>query len=195
VECDWEIEIASNAPIIDAAWEGFIDLRCDTGRVKDICETAQFPALAEALVRLNSPSSPVWTAKCDMWPANTVDPDELGAEEDSATSALGCYIDLLPAGAQRSLAGFNLDAVTGALPNWCRRLCLDLRTRPLRHCRVDAIIRRALFAPAEDRPDEGLGITAYITTCGRSESEASAVLARALSLLTDSVFTVAGFGS
>ena len=194
MECDWEIEIAPDAPVIDAVWAGFVDLRRDASRVRDVSETAQFPALAEALVRLNSTSSPVWTAKCDVWPIDTVDPDELGAEEDSASSVVGCYIDLLPAGAQPLLTGSGLDAIPEAIPNWCRRLCLDLRNRPLRQCRVDAIIRRAHFTPVEDGLDEGLGITAYVTTCGRSQPEASAVLARALAVVTDSVLAVGGLG-
>ena len=191
MECDWEIEIGPNAPIIDAAWEGFVDLRCNASRVKELSETAQFPALAEVLIRLNSATSPVWTAKCDVWPANTIDPDELGADEDSATSALGCYIDLLPADAG-PLLGLNRGAIPDVLLNWCRRLCSDLRARALRQCRVDAVIRRALFLPAG--VDEGLGITAYITTCGRSQSEAFVVMARALTLLADSVFAIDGLG-
>lgn len=189
MECDWEIEIASDAPVIDTAWEGFVDLRRDPSRIKSLSETTRFPALAEALINLNSAASPVWTTKCDVWQVDTVDPDELEAEADKALSALGCYIDLLPAAVQTSLA--DTDPIPGAISNWCRRLCLDLRTRPLRQCRVDAIIRRAIFASVAGGPNEGLGITAYITTCGQSQSEASAVLAMALAVLAKSVF-VAG---
>ncbi len=176
MESDWEIEIDSDASVIDAAWEGYVDLRSDPTRVQEISETAQFPALAEALIRLNSASSPVWTAKCDVWPVEAFDPDEMDANPETATAALGCYIDLLPADVQTL-------STLEAIVEWCTRLCLDLRARPLRQSRADAIVRRAFFTPDA----VGLGITVYLTTCAATPPEAAAVLAGALPSLADSV--------
>jgi hypothetical protein len=184
MESDWEIEIGDGAPVIDAAWEGYIDLRADSNRIAEVSETAQFPALSDALIRLNSASSPVWTAKCDIWPLEEFDPDELDADRDSATSALGCYIDLMPANVK---SRSTLDPIA----EWCGRLCLDLRARPLRQCRADAIVRRAFFTP----DDAGLAITVYITACGPSLSEASAVLAGALEALAHSVLAIGVSGA
>ena len=182
MESDWEIEIGAGAPVIDAAWEGYIDLRGDSNRVAEIGETAQFPALSDALIRLNSVSSPVWTSKCDIWPVDTFDADELDADRDSAISALGCYIDLLPVNAKTR-------STLNPIVEWCRRLCLDLRALPLRQCRADAIVRRATFTP----DDTGLAITVYITACGPTLPEASVVLIEALDVLTDSVLAVGAF--
>jgi hypothetical protein len=173
------MEIAPDAPVIDAAWSGYIDLRSDPTRVTEIEETAQFPALAHALLRLNQPASPVWTAKCDVWPVAEFDPDELEADTTTAQSALGCYIDLLPSNPEHFS---TLDATA----EWCRRLCLELRTRQMRQCRVDAIVRRAFFTP----DSTGLGITAYLTGCGPAESEAAESLSRALDALADSLIAV-----
>ena len=170
------MEIGSDAPVIDGAWEGFLDLRAEPARVAEIQEVAQFPALAESLVRLNAASSPVWTAKCDVWLAETFDPDELDADGEAATIALGCYIDLLPA----DEAAFQ---TLSAYTEWNQRLCQNLRSRPLRKCRVDLIIRRAFFTPASS----GLGVTTYLTGCGSDRPEASASLADALAVLTDFV--------
>jgi hypothetical protein len=176
MEADWEIEIGADAPVIDGGWVGFIDLRTEPARVAEIEEAARFPALAESLVRLNATSSPVWTAKCDVWPVEAFDPDELDADRKGAVSALACYIDLLPTDA----AVFStLDTCA----KWSQRLCLTLRSQPLRQCRVDAIVRRA-FLTSESA---GLGVTAYVTGCGCDQSEAYESLVRALDVLTGSV--------
>lgn len=179
MECDWEFEIAPDAPIIDAAWAGFVDLRSDPSRIIAIDEAAQYPALAHALTRLNANSSPVWTAKCDVWKVEEFDLDELDADALNAQAALGCYIDLLPSdpGPICTLEGSA---------NWCRQLCLILRRQPLRRCRVDIVVRRAFFTSDLD----GLGATAYVTACCQTEAGATEVLSRALAALTDSVLAV-----
>ena len=107
MEADWEVEIGGGAPIIDACWDGFVDLRFDPRtrlgaflkQAQDLPESANLPTLAEALVRLNSPRSPVWTSKCDVWPvldAADIDADELDAPQEDAIVAWACYIDLVP---------------------------------------------------------------------------------------------------
>lgn len=179
MECDWEIEIGSDAPVIDAAWVGYADLRSQPRRATEICETAQLPALAQALIHLNSASSPVWTAKCDVWTVEEVDPDEMDADREQATSALACYIDLVPNEA-------SLSTTLEGLADWCLRLCVDLRTRPLRQSRVDAIVRRAFITADE----EGLAVTAYVAACGASPKQASETLSAALAAFTNSVLVI-----
>jgi hypothetical protein len=184
MESDWEIEIGDGAPVIDAVWEGYIDLRGDTNRVAEIAETAQFPALSDALIRLNSSSSPMWTAKCDVWPVEAFDADELDADRDAATSALGCYVDLLPCDAQ-------MFSTLDAAADWCGRLCLHLRARRARQCRADAVLRRAFITPES----VGLGVTTYLTACGSTRTEAATAISNALALLADSVLAVGPSGS
>lgn len=180
MECDWEIEIGAGAPVIDAAWEGYVDLCATPGRVDKISEAGRMPSLAETLVRLNSPASVFSTTKCDVWPVEEFDPDEMDADRESATSAQACYIDLIPAHA-------GISSTVDGVADWCRRLCLDLRTRPLRQCRVDTIVRRA-FATADI---EGIGVTVYVTACGSSPQGALAALSSALRTLADSVLALA----
>ena len=182
MECDWEIEIAPDAPVIDAVWEGYLDLRANPQRVKYIGETAQLPALAEVLVRLNSASSPVWTAKCDVWPLEIFDPDELEADRNTANSALGCYIDILPS---RTQPWSTLDSIA----NWCRRLCLEMRGRLLRNCRADIIVRRACL----NQESVGLGITAYLSACGPAANDAAKALSDGLFVLANSVLVKGAF--
>jgi len=177
MEADWEFEVGGDAtvpaaPVIDALWAGFVDLRQSPERAWQLPEAAQLPALAEVLAKLNAVTSPVWTSKCDLWPHLEPDefaPDELDAPPGCAACAMGCYIDLLPRNDQQWI----VPAMAAAA---CKHVCSLLRAVPLRCCRVDLIIRRAFITPEL----MGLGITAYLTSCGKSEGKATVTLQAAL---------------
>jgi hypothetical protein len=179
MQADWEFELGSGAPVIEAHWSGFADLRLDPRLAFLLPEAAQFPALAEVLMRLNAAASSVWTSKCDFFPnlkPGEFDADELDAPPASSVHAVACYIDLLPRSDQQWAVPTRIDA-------WCKALCARLHSIPLRCCRVDLVIRRALIAP--DAND--LGITAHATACGPTLAEAASALRAALAALADSV--------
>lgn len=176
MEADWEFEIAPEAPVIDAAWAGFVDLRVAPERVSELAELAGLPPLEGFLVRLNAPGSPVFTAKCDVWNPGEIDPDELDASSESVRKALACYIDLLPANAH-SWPTPQMAA------EWSRAICASLAELPARQCRIDLVIRRAFLAPTE----LGFGITCYLTACGSTETDAAGALARALDAFSGAV--------
>jgi hypothetical protein len=177
MEADWEFEVDGEAPVIDAAWDGFVDLRLQPECANELAETAGFPALAGALTRLNSDGSPVWTSKCDMWPVidrAEWDADELDAPPDIATHAAGCYIDLLARDEQQWL----LPAVAAET---CTRFCERMHSIPMGCCRADLVIRRAVVAAEKNGAVEmEFGITAYLTGCGASDAEAAVALEGAL---------------
>ena len=179
MEADWEVEIGGEAPVIDAHWPGFVDLRLTPVRAAQVPEAAQLPALADALVRLNALSSPVWTSKCAVWPVTEFDPDELDAPSEAATNAVACYVDLLPVSDQQ----WN-SPESAAI--YCKSLCGRLRPITLRCCRADLVIRRAHITPVL----EGLGITAYLTACGPTSAEANAILAHGLAALTVTIHPI-----
>jgi hypothetical protein len=174
MEADWEFEIAADAPVIDAAWSGLIDLRLQPERARQLPEAERMPELAEALIWLNAADSPFWTAKCDVWEPGRVDADEFDAPSEQAGCAIACYIDLLPANEQ---TWATLDLVA----DWCRGVCSTLRALPLRQCRADLLIRRAYSA---DEPAL-LGITVYLAACAATLSAAEAVLGSALHAFVD----------
>jgi hypothetical protein len=176
MEADWEVEIGGDAPVIQALWSGFIDLRLAPERAPQLPEAARFSALADTLLRLNSPSSPVWTSKCDVWHPDTFDSDELDAPPGERNCAIACYIDLLPRGDQ---AWPDPPHAVAA----CKTLCARLREVALRRCRADLIVRRASIAP--DLFD--LGITSYFTACGSTPADAAAALASALRIFVEAV--------
>ena len=181
MEADWEVEIGGDAPVIDAHWTGFVDLRRNPERVGELPEAAQLPGLAYALLQLNHRHAPVWTAKCDVWPIEdpgSLDPDEFDAPRESTVHGLACYIDLLPKSDQQWL--FLAKTVAEA-----KTICALLRMVPLPCCRADLILRRAFLTPDL----EDTGITAYVTACGKTANEASQTLQAALKAFADTLLS------
>jgi len=186
MEADWEVEIGGEAPVIDACWEGLVDLRRAPELAAQLSESRQLPALAPALVQLNSELSPVQTSKCDVWSPGDFDPDELDAHEREGKCALACYIDLLPQADRRWPSADHAIAP-------CRAICARLHRVLLRCCRADLIVRQARIASGS----YDLAITAYLTACGPTPDSARATLESALAafvsamLLSDDPATVA----
>ena len=191
MEADWEFEVGGDAPVIDALCPGFVDLRWTSqsagdlaARISTLPETAQLPCLGATLEKLNAEHSPVWTSKCDFWPALQAvefDPDELDAPTGSSAHAVGCYIDLLPKGSQQW--PFPDAPASSCMESSCIDLCNRLHSFPLRCCRVDLIVRRAQVAPGL----VDLGITAYITASGHTSVEAIRTLEAALAVFADAL--------
>lgn len=168
MEADWEFEIGGDAPVIDACWRGFVNLRDEPARVREIRETEMLPGLAEALLQLNREKSPVWTCKTDVFVPEQFDRDELAANSDEAKFSIACYLDVLMGDSQ-------VWPDAGRVEEDCRRLCVQMRQIPLRCCRVDLVIRRARLADSND-----LGVTAYLTACGRTLVDARGRLGECL---------------
>lgn len=178
MEADWEFEIGGDAPIIEAHWPGFVDLREEPHRAGELVEARQLPGLADALARMNASNSPVWTSKTDVFDPGPLDADELGATSEEAQHTVACYVDLLMRSDQVWNSPFEAEQP-------CRDLCNRLRKVALRCCRIDLVIRRAHVHA--DRND--LGATAYLAACGRQETDARACLAECLSALAAAIMT------
>jgi hypothetical protein len=181
MEVDWEFEVGGGAPVIEARWAGFVDLRRQPERIKDIHETTDFPPLAALLQALNGTHSPLWTAKCDLWEPEV---KELGGQkaespadgpEAGMHNALACYVDLLP------LAG-EVFAQAEQAEVFCRNWVARMAPVPLAECRVDLIIRQAIAGEAE-----GFGVTAYLSAMGSDHAAAREALAGTLATFADTI--------
>ena len=181
MEADWEFEIGGDAPVIEPHWAGFVDLRADPERARDFTEAHQLPGLADVLVRLNGMNSPVWTSKTDVFMPDKVDPDELDAADAEASHALACYVDFLTRDDRQLDSPLKAEMA-------CRELCVRLRDMPLRRCRVDMVVRRAHIRPDANE----LGVTAYLTACGETESDAKSRLAECLSVFSQTIVALPG---
>jgi len=175
MEADWEFEIGGAAPVIEAYWPGFVNLRDEPARVREIAETQVLPGLAAALLRLNETGSPVWTCKTDVFTPDRVDPDELAATTDEAKFTIACYVDIL----MRSDQIWNSPSQA---EKDCRMLCKRLREVPMPCCRIDLVVRRARVGN-----DNDLGATVYLTACGPTLASAKQRLAECLGVFAESM--------
>ena len=73
----------------------------------------------------------------------------------------------------------------------CKEICGLLHAVPLRCCRADLVIRRAVLTPDPTDPERmDLGVTAYLTSCGASPVQAARTLADALASFADALFAL-----
>jgi len=163
MEADWEVEIGGGAPVIEADWPRFIDLKSDPKRLGEIEEAAAFPPLAALLLALNAAASPLWTSKCDLW------------EPEPAASA--CYIDMLPVEGKVFAEWQQAEAFCREHVARLARIALpecgsegDSESRP--DCSIALVIRQAIAGSTE-----GFGITAYLSAKGMNQADAAANLA------------------
>jgi hypothetical protein len=174
MEADWSVEIGPGLPVIDVAWDGFVDLQSSPEKTDEIEEARQHPALREALLALNGPDSPFFTTKCDCWrlPEAEIDPDEFAATREMARVGFASYIDVVERDTFR-FASFDLHEKR------VRELASNLRKTDLLSGRVDIVLRAAASC---EQP--GFGITLYAAGCGPSGGQAyvawRAVLAAAV---------------
>ena len=181
MEADWEVELGPDAPVIEPDWPGFIDLREHPERLREITEAMQFPALCDALSRLNAKifgrGQGTYTSKCDVWrieAANdspAVDPFEMDALSEEATAGVACYIDLLPWPEE-------VFPSLQTAERWTTAMVAVLRATECRCARIDLVVRRAVLADGE-----GFGVTAYAQGCGASIDAAETSLSRVLAEL------------
>lgn len=177
MEADWEFEIGGEAPVIEAWWPGFVDLRASPASVVSIPEAVELPVLGNLLIRLNASHSPVWTTKCGLWTsdeADQFDADEFDAPPGGTAHTHGCYVDLLPRGEGKWTSA---DAIAAACKSWCAGFSgLEQPS-----CRADLVIRRAFMPPERMH----LAVTAYLTGSGFTAGDALAALESVLPRFAD----------
>lgn len=181
MEADWEVEVGGSAPVIEAHWPGFVDLRAQPSCISDIVEAKAFPPMADLLRALNSGGSPVWTSKCDVWVPEP--------------GALACYVDLLP---HRG----------GVFAEWeraeafCRVLVKRIMPRALpmgetQSGRHPIVIARNVSGPAATitlvvrravtEQSEGFGVTAYFSADAQSSPDEALAVAAAMAAFSDAL--------
>ena len=196
MEADWEIEIGGGAPVIDALWPGFVDLRKSPERIGEITEASQFPALAHLLEALNGADSPLWTAKCDIWkpeaaglciPATAsmktkgqelIQSDLASLEAlppGDSLSVLACYIDLLPVESKvfvdwRQAENFCREWIArlGQIQSSLPSLAPALLPEGCVESGLELIVRQAIAGEKE-----GFGVTAYLSATGQNKGPVS----------------------
>jgi hypothetical protein len=187
VEADWSVEIGPDLPRIVVPWSDlesdsgngpgshsrsdgpedpcdagshslrFVDLRSDPPAIEQIEEARRYPGLKRALTALNSPGSPVFSSKCDVFQITKEEIDPLEYDADSETDVgLIYYIDLV-------MQNFPVFGSFSAQEIWLRKLVSELREHAqVRSARIDFVLR-----PATVFAHECFAVTCYIAACGR----------------------------
>jgi hypothetical protein len=177
MDVDWEVEIGAGAPVIEASWPGFIDLRNQPARIGEIAEAAAFSPLARLIAAVNAPDSRFWTSKCDLW--------------QPEPAALACYVDVLP----REGLVF---AEWKKAEEWCRACVAKMQSTELAETSsggcVDSIVEDGpeitialVIREANVGETEGFGVTAYLSAKDGAAADAAEGLAHAMDILADAV--------
>jgi hypothetical protein len=175
MEADWSVALAAGEPVITVPWEAaedeggvcrFVDLRIDPQAIDEIEEVKKRPMLRAALLSLNSSSSELWTAKCDVWTTSAAggdepyDPYEMDAPPDETACGCGCYIDLF-ARDRALFASFDYQE------RWMRLVTGRLRTIPASAARIELVLRHAQVDASP-----GFAVSWFVEGCGATPQSA-----------------------
>lgn len=192
---EWSVECAAEDPILVVPWNdpdgnsAFVDLRAIPHDFDAIPEAEQHPPLMQALRALNATRSPVFTAKCDAWPMDSEELQQMQIdlhatdEPDVPHFGFASYIDLL--WRERSL--FSSSHRQQQMLRHLTRLTAPLH-RPA--AMLNCVLRPALLDL--DGPREGFAISLYIKALGPSPQTAwkewAAALAAVVALVRGEAF-------
>jgi hypothetical protein len=167
---EWSAECAADDPVLVVPWKdpggrsAFVDLRASPRDFEAVAEAEQHPPLMQALRALNATRSPVFTAKCDAWPldSNELEQLQLNLDANPADPPAGfaSYIDLI--WRERSLFhSFHRQE------QMLRRLTRLAAPVPRRWAALDCVLRPALLDL--DGPREGFAVSLYVKALGPSQ--------------------------
>lgn len=179
---EWSIECGADDPVLVVPWSDpadptrhFIDLRENPDDLDWLEEVAQHPPLLHALRALNASRSPVFTAKCDVWPMTSDEIESLRFELDlipeDAPSGIASYIDLI----WRERSVFVSFHQHEQLLHRITRLAAPL---DLPYAALECTLRPALVDLTG--PQEGFAISLYLKALGHDEAAAEEHWAAAL---------------
>ena len=170
---DWSAECAAEDPVLVVPWKdpdgktGFVDLRSVPRDFDAVAEAEQHPPLMQALRALNATRSPVFTAKCDAWPLDSEELEQLLLNLDvhpgDAPVGFASYIDLI--GRDHSL--FSSFHRQEQMLRRLARLAAPL-ARPW--AALDCVLRPALLDL--EGPREGYAVSLYVKALGPSPQAA-----------------------
>lgn len=203
---EWSIECAAEDPVLVVPWSdpdgkaAFVDLRSNPHDFDAVAEAELHPPLMQALRALNATRSAVFTAKCDAWPLDAEELQQLQLDLNldfdlnlNLDLDLNPNIDLLPADTHVGFASY-IDLVwrDHALFSSFHRQEQMLRrlTRlaaPLDHpsAALDCVLRPALLDL--DGPREGFALSLYVKALGPSPQAARKEWADALATVVELV--------
>ncbi|HEV3038310.1 MAG TPA: hypothetical protein VHA33_11085 [Candidatus Angelobacter sp.] len=183
MQVDYSIELGPDDPTLEFPWASddgavrYYDLKQHPEMVLNIEEARDHQELSEFLSRINAASSPLQTAKCDVWFTQEILPEE---EIFGASCKFACYVDLLFTSGELQTSFEKHEALARDLYNLLQRA-------PEMAAAMEFTVRRCHYHAGSV---DGFCITAYIYGYGDSEEEAAQRWAIALKLLQHALVQV-----
>jgi hypothetical protein len=153
------------------------DLKLHPEKVAGLPECRLFPALADCLAKVNAHSSPLHSAKCDVWCSTELAEDE--RLDFNLPFKTGSYLDLVLEDVEMRKSS---EAHTGLAEQLRRRLSA-LRVQ----AQMEIVLRRCLFHPEETW---GYALTLFLHAYGSTQAEATAEWNRAMAALGRALATI-----
>jgi len=182
VQADFAVELGADDESLEMPWaaEGGSPCYCDLKRHPELLlsleEAGRVPELGEFLAKVNSPRSPLETAKCDAWPST-----EISAEEEifEATHKFGSYVDLLFCDERKRFSLPEHDQLA-------KRLTQLLKRAPEIAAAAELLIRRCYYTD-EEGIRFGFYITFYLFGYGDDEIQSRQQWAIGLKLVQNAI--------
>ena len=171
MQADFAVELGAEDETLEMPWAAedggprYHDLKRHPELLSKLEEVAQSPELGEFLSKVNSPQSPLETAKCDVWSSTEMNPEE---EIFEASYKFGSYVDLF----------FSDEAKRFSFPQHeqlAKQLTKLLQRVPDMPVAAEFLIRRCYYHEQEEVPGEeeirdGFYITFYLFGYGDDEA-------------------------
>ncbi len=187
MQADFAVELGADDETLEMPWAAesgprYYDLKRHPEFLSKLEEIAQTPELGEFLSKVNSPQSPLETAKCDVWSSTEINREE---EIFEATDKFGSYVDLF----------FSDEAKRFSFPeheHLAKRLVQLLQRAPEIAAAAEFLIRRCYYheeeeAPGEEAIRDGLYITFYLFGYGKDEVRSRQQWAIGLKLIQSAI--------
>ena len=172
MQADFAVELGADDETLEMPWAAedgglrYHDLKRHPEILSKLDEVARAPELGEFLSKVNSPQSPLESAKCDFWSTTEINPEE---EIFEATHKFGSYVDLF----------FSDEAKRFSFPQHeqlAKQLTKLLQRAPDMPVAVEFFIRRCYYhedeeAPGEEEIRDGFYITFYLFGYGDDEAK------------------------
>ena len=167
MQVDFAVELGADDETLELPWatpDGgprYYNLKRQPEALALVEEAKRSPELKEFLAALNSPGSPLETAKCDIWATTEIHPEE---EIFGAPWKFGSYVDFVFSGQSARYSFDDHEKFLGKLTALLKRV-------PEIPASAEFLLRRCCFHEGETIR-EGFYVTFYLFGYGSDETTA-----------------------
>lgn len=167
MQVDFAVELGPDDETLELPWGApdhgprYRDLKRQPEGFTQIEEGTRFPELVELLATINSPRSPLETAKCDVWATTEINPEE---EIFGASWKFGSYVDFVFTDLSARFAFADHEELL-------KKLTALLLRVPEIPASAEFLLRRCFYHDSESM-HEGFYVTFYLFGYGSDEPKA-----------------------